>query len=61
MKKNELRLVIDNTNIITDQLFSQPMFVTRDEMKKLREGFDEWMCPLCEMGIPLNGRTSDRI
>ncbi len=58
--KSELRLVIDNTNIVTDQLFSSPMFVTRDEMKRLREGFDKWMdCPLCKMGIPLKGKTSE--
>ena len=38
-----LKLVVDNTNIIKDQPFRKPVVVTRDEMKKLRDGFDKWM------------------
>ncbi len=40
---SKIRLVIDNTNIIKKQSFKQPIVVTRDEMKHLRQGFTKWL------------------
>lgn len=40
---SHLKLVVDNTNIVPKQPFSEPVVTTRDEMVELRSGFDQWM------------------
>ena len=42
-KSSKIRLVIDNTNVIKKQPFKQPVVVTRDELKHLRQGFTKWL------------------
>lgn len=38
-----LRLVVDNTNVVPNQPFEQPIITTRDDMEELRSMFDEWL------------------
>lgn len=39
----KLELIVDNTPVVPVQPFDNPIVVTRDDMKELRSGFDEWM------------------
>lgn len=39
----KLELIVDNAPVVPVQPFDNPIVVTRDDMKELRSGFDEWM------------------
>lgn len=38
-----LRLVVDNTNVVPEQPFDDPVITTRDDMSDLRSMFDYWL------------------